>query len=231
MTSSRLHIPIRRPWDVIPYLGRGHEHWRVGYSAHALMHTWFAAAGLPARVKVVLASHPLWRDFELLDAFAERETNLGDPHKASQTDILAVGRVRDQLAILAVEGKVEESFGDFVAQWRQDKPSAAKDSRLLRISAMLGLEGDPNALRYQLLHRTAAALIEARKYNAAAALMLVHSFSRTRSGFEDYRRFASALGCADLAPERVVGPVDRNGLQLFLGWVSDELPVVADRAE
>jgi hypothetical protein len=43
---SQLHLPIRRPEDVIPYLGSP-GHWRDGRSAKLVAESWFAAKDRP----------------------------------------------------------------------------------------------------------------------------------------------------------------------------------------
>ncbi len=56
---SQLHLPMRRPEDVIPYLGSP-GHWRDGRSAKLVAESWFAAKdrpelyGLPEMVRVTL---------------------------------------------------------------------------------------------------------------------------------------------------------------------------------
>ena len=40
--------------------------------------------------------------------------------------------------------------------------------------------------KYQLLHRTASAIIEAERFNANHALMLVHSFSLANEWYGDF---------------------------------------------
>ncbi len=52
----------------------------------------------------------------------------------------------------------------------------------------------PGAIRYQLLHRAASAIIEAKRFGAPHAIMLVHSFSQTHEWFADYAAFAKLLG-------------------------------------
>jgi len=52
--------------------------------------------------------------------------------------------------------------------------------------------------------------------------MMVHSFDPDDAGFEDYARFAVAMGKHDAAPTRVVGPVmTRDGIAVYLGWTAD----------
>jgi len=83
---------------------------------------------------------------------------------------------------------------------------------------VLGLSGeiDPN-VRYQLLRRTASALIEAKRFNAPKAAMVVHSFSQASEWFEDYANFLKLFGVvADVGELVCVG--DRDGVELCLGW-------------
>jgi hypothetical protein len=122
------------------------------------------------------------------------------------------------LISVAVEGKVSEPFGPTVGEWLVNA-SAGKQRRLAYLRDLLGLPDPvPPNLRYQLLHRTASALIEARRFFAAHAVMLVHSFSQSDEWFADFREFAEALG-ASAVKERVVSVPRHAGPTLHLGWV------------
>jgi hypothetical protein len=48
-------------------------------------------------------------------------------------------------------------------------------------------------LRYQLFHRTAAAIFEAERYRARHAMMMVHSFSTSDASLNDFLRFAETM--------------------------------------
>lgn len=76
-------------------------------------------------------------------------------------------------------------------------------------------------MHYQLLHRTASALIEAQRFHAADAAMIVHSFSPDRRWQDAFFRFAALLGCDDAlgATEPLTMP---NGVRLILGWSSGD---------
>ncbi len=87
---------------------------------------------------------------------------------------------------------------------------------------LLGLlENLPGDLYYQLLHRTASAVIEAERFKTDVAAMIVHSFSPERMWFESYVQFLELLGLPDnsgeLASIRLPG-----GLPLYLGWASGD---------
>jgi hypothetical protein len=221
----RLHLPMLNPTDVIPHLGAEH-HYREGRSACLIAETWFAAQrearGLPTMIQHVLDQNPRFVDAELVDAFLERWIELGDGLKPSQADVLAVLRVPDALAVMAVEGKVDETFGPRVLGWLGSSPSKNKTARFARLCATLGLNpaaADP--LRYQLLHRTASAIYEAKRYHANTAVMMVHSFDPKDAGLSDFKAFASALGLPSADAARLVGPVLCDGIDLFLGWSAD----------
>ena len=75
----------------------------------------------------------------------------------------------------------------------------------------------PGALRYQLLHRAAAALIEAERFGCAGAAMIVHSFSPQHAWLSDFQAFAAALG-VKAAPELPAIVRPPGGRPLLLGW-------------
>ena len=83
----------------------------------------------------------------------------------------------------------------------------------------LHLENKPlNDIRYQLLHRTASAIIEAKRINAKYALMLVHSFSQEYEHFSDYERFL-ALFKLKAEKDCISNPVSIGKITLYFGWV------------
>jgi hypothetical protein len=223
--TPRLFLPMLKPEDVIPYLAKGEKHWRVGFSAHALATTWFAANGIPPAVHAVLQGHDRFRDAELVDGIFERKTCLQDDVRGeSQTDLLAILGIGHELAVAAVEGKVDESFGPLVSQWLTEEPD--KQHRMDKLVKTLEISNsDISTLRYQLFHRTAAAIYEAKRYRASVALLLVHSFSTKQSGWTDYAAFVRAMGFAD-EPERgkVLGPKHLSTVELYTAWVADTCP-------
>jgi hypothetical protein len=148
---SQLHLPMRRPEDVIPYLGSP-GHWRDGRSAKLVAESWFAAKdrpelyGLPEMVRVTLGRGPpdqvsRFAAAELVDAFLERSIELGDGSRPSQADLIAILRLPDEIAIMAVEGKVDESFGPLVSEWLHEAaPASKKPARLGRLAQTLGID-------------------------------------------------------------------------------------------
>jgi hypothetical protein len=101
---------------------------------------------------------------------------------------------------------------------KRSGPSAGKLKRLSYLCQMLELdESATDDLWYQLLHRTVSALIEAERFNAPHALMLVHSFSQMHERFEDYCAFADRMGVA-VEPNQIVSVGKRANVDLYLGW-------------
>jgi hypothetical protein len=222
MAVTRIAVPLRTPEDVIPHLGSP-THWKQGRSAKSLADAWFHANDFPARVRSVLEQDPALTGIELIDAWLERCTNLGDGRStASQTDLLAVAAIGPNLAVVAVEGKVTETFDKLVGEWLADG-SAGKRQRLNGLCDLLGLNPDGvGNLRYQFFHRTAAAILEAGRYRASNAILLVHSFCPNGTGVSDYIQFGSSLGFDRLALNQLSEPHEIGGIELRLGWVSDD---------
>ena len=216
----RLHIPLVRPEDVIPHLAKQELHWRPGYSAQELAVAWSMSKNdFPASVRSALETAPEYARAEMVDGFFEREVDLGSAGRNSQTDLMVVAGLDDTLGIIAVEGKVEESFADCVGDWNT---TPGKQRRLEGLCGTLGLDiASVGAIRYQLLHRTASAIYEAKRYRCRHALMLVHSFSPTHRWFEDFVAFSCALGI----PTRKIGQCSPatvcEGVSLRVAWVAD----------
>ncbi len=217
------HLPMFEPRDVIPHLGSP-SHWRDGYSAKAIAEAWFD--GLPRMVELTIqhrCSTDIFLNSELIDVFLERKISLGDGRQPSQADALAILGLADGLAIMAVEGKVREPFGKQVREWMAgSSPTSGKPARLTRLCETLGLQSkDVASLRYQLFHRTASAIYEAKRYRAKTAVMMVHSFDPHDAGLADFQAFASAMGFEGAQATRTVGPVRCEDVDLYLGWTTD----------
>ncbi len=160
------------------------------YSAQELAVAWWRSQNdFPPAVRAVLRTAPEYNTAELVDGFFEREVELGSSGRNSQTDLMVIAGLAEELAVIAVEGKVEESFAEPVGDWNT---TPGKQSRLERLCETLCLDAARvGGIRYQLLHRTASAVYEAKRYRCGKALMLVHSFSPTHRWFEDFAAFSA----------------------------------------
>lgn len=212
---------ITKPEDVIPYLARQGRHWKKGYSAYELAHSWVNAADIPVSVRSVLDTCSDYAGAVLVEGLFERAVDLRTQGSRSQTDLLAFVESAHGNAVIAVEGKVDEPFGALVSTWNDHTPG--KERRLEALCASLGLRvPDVGGIRYQLLHRTASAIYEAQRYRTTRAVMLVHSFSPTDASFRDFQAFAESMGTSVQTVNQVSGERECEGIRLRLAWVRDQ---------
>ncbi len=218
---DRIYVPTNNPEDWQELLAEPDKHWKIGYSAKSLAYSWQEADGFPSSIQKVFngSGIPTFHDIELLAAFPEYKVPLPGGVRASQNDVFVLARGDGELVSIMVEGKVSEPFGPTVDEWKQDK-SKGKDIRLAYLLKELGLEESTQIdnIRYQLLHRTVSAIIEARKFTAGNALMLVHSFSQDNKWFDDYARFVGLFGVS-AKPDSIVFVKNMGGIDLYCGWV------------
>ncbi len=217
-----IYIPTSSAEQWAQFLPEPSKHWRQGFSARTLAYSWQEAQGFPAEVYSVLRSIEPFKEVELLFAVPEHQVSLPGGSRPSQNDIWCLAKTRSNLVSIAVEGKVEEPFGPTLGEWLADS-SPGKSTRLAYLKEQLSLAVDPPGdVRYQLLHRTASAVIEAKRFLAPQAIMLVHSFSPNQQRFSDYASFVALLGAR---PEvnRLHSVGTRGGVDLYVGWVCGNL--------
>lgn len=217
---SRILIPSHGPVDWQRFLAKPEIQWRQGYSARTLAHCWEDAVGLPAEVEEIMESG--FGTPQLLFAVPEHKTPLPGGQRESQSDIFALVRHERGLATYAIEGKVEEAFGETVMDWSRS-PSKGRTERLAHLCTALGIGACPPDVRYQLLHRTVSALTEAQRFDASLAGMIVHSFSPERRWFEDFARFVDLMGGGAVAPGQAIIVETPSGIPLLLGWACGSL--------
>jgi hypothetical protein len=205
-------------WQVL--LADPKKHWKTGYSARTLAHCWEAVEGFPPEVERALhqTDEPSLSVITPLLAIPEFKVPLPGGVRPSQNNLFVLARGAKGPISIMVEGKVSESFGPRLDEWHADA-SEGKDQRFRFLLHTLGLLEEPTAsIRYQLLHRAASAVITGEQFRAAAAVMLIHSFSEQRFGWTDYRAFAKLFGV-----DAKEGVVQRLGVDstvpLFGVWV------------
>lgn len=231
-------VESRNAEDWKPLLKLPDLQWKTGYSAKALAYCWQEAGGsFPKSVQAALAasSAGLLNDAELVLAFPEHLVPLPPySRESSHNDIFVLARAESGYISMTVEGKVLEPFDSKVKDWIKGDKAGGKRTRLQYLLGQLGLSCEQvHETPYQLLHRTASAVIEASRLqedaalslDVAGALMLVHCFSSTISppadGFRQYHEFVSLFGLTAKIG-RIVGPVIVNGVPLHFGWVMGE---------
>jgi Domain of unknown function (DUF6946) len=216
-----LYVPMKTADQWKALLADPERHWKEGYSAHALATRWQQSPGFPPEIAELLASNERTSAAIPLLAIPEHQVPLRGGSKASQTDLWVLARTPRGLLSIAIEGKGSESFGPTVGEWR----SNATPGKVERWSALCRLlevtEVREPAIRYQLFHRTASALLEARRFCAIGAAVIVHSFSATRESFGDFQQFVALMGARLSRPDELVSVPPREGIELHFGWAQE----------
>jgi hypothetical protein len=217
---TKIYIPSAGPDSWQQFLAEPEKQWRTGYSARSLAYSWEEAGGFPAEIGQAIdaSDTPELKGINPLLVIPEHKVPLPGGVRESQNDAFVLASNGEGLISMTIEGKVEEPFGPTVTKWGPDS-SPGKRKRFNYLVDVLELKGeDLSQVYYQLVHRTASAVIEAQRFHANTAVMLVHSFSQSHTWFPEYSSFARCLG---VEPElnRVYGCGQRSGIDLYIGWV------------
>jgi hypothetical protein len=219
---AKIFVPAERAdvWQRL--LAEPEKHWKRGYSARTLAYCWHDGDGFPKSVKEVLENSDTFRDIELCLAIPEHQVPLPPYESApSQSDLWVLARCSTGLVSIAVEGKVAEPFGPTISEWIANVTPGKKE-RLDFLSALLDRDFSKHTgIRYQLLHRTGSAVLEARRYFARHAMLMVHSFSKTNQWFGDYEHFVGLFGVDGIC-NKVLNVGEVGGIQLHFVWVRGE---------
>lgn len=215
---TKIFTPSSGPGDWKALLADPEKQWVRGRSARTLAHSWEDSSGFPPEVSKVLEQATDFKGILPLLIFPEWKVPLPGGGRPSQNDAWVLAKCSAGLVSIAVEGKVEEPFDRTLVEWQKDA-SPGKKERLSYLAETLGLsEPIPGHIFYQLLHRTASAVIEADRFNASHAVMLVHTFSPSDQSFSEYRDFVGLFGVtATIGKLATVST--KGGMPLHLGWV------------
>jgi hypothetical protein len=206
-------------------LAEPQKQWVRKYSAFELAHAWTSNDTFPENVQSLLnnSEYESLHNLEIVLKIPEHKVELDTGKAPSQNDLFVLARTDTDLVTIVVEGKVKEPFGPKVEDWLIEA-SSGKHNRLNFLMKCLKLNELENvkSIRYQLLHRTASAIIEAEKYHAKHAIMLVQSFCQEYSSLEEYKAFLKLYNLQG-DKNQISGPIVINGVNLYLGWISDKL--------
>ena len=215
---TKIYIPSAGPDSWQQFLSDPEIHWKTGCSAKSLAYSWEEANGFPKEIRQVLADCEALRDTVPLLMIPELKVPLPGGGGKSQNDVFVLGSTPNGLVSICVEGKVEEEFDKLVSIWDPDS-TPGKRKRFDYLVGLLELEGeDLSDIYYQLLHRTASPIIEAQRFHATTAVMLVHSFSQAHKWFPEYCDFAGKLG-VDAQLNKIHFCGNRSGVDLYVGWI------------
>jgi hypothetical protein len=219
---SRIYIPSKKPEEWKQLLTDPEKHWKKGYSAYELAYRWQESNGLPEEIINALSNSGFQEltNLELLFCFPEHKVYFPPSRgRPSQNDLFVMARTQNsELVTIMVEGKVSETFGPTINDWLKDK-SPGKQERYEFIKSKLNVKTNINQeLRYQLFHRLLSLVLEMERYNSAAGIMLIHSFSNSNDWFDDYAKFISLFS---VTPN--IGNIYKiheiSGKPIYSGWV------------
>lgn len=214
----KILIPASCPDDWKQFLAEPEKQWKSGYSARSLAYCWQESGEMPAGVVAVLEQLPSIKNLKTIFAIPEHKVPLPGGGRASQNDVWVLADSEDGLLSIAVEGKVSEPFGQTVGEWFSNK-TAGKEKRLRYLCAELGLDYPPPAnIRYQLLHRSVSAIIEAKRFRTHKAAMVVHTFSKTDEWLENYQQFLSLFGLMSGVNQSTSTTIN-DSIELSFAWV------------
>ena len=240
--------PIRSTADWIDTVGK--KNYKQGsYSAYQVSQSWRNLNGrLPAPMSKIFESSkdPLFHNLKPEHIVAEKQIYLLDSLKnPSRTDIMSYcSNSMGETILLCVECKAKETFASRVSSWvaTPDEPPIRRQAllfhqkaelvprklnRLKSLNTVLGTNVMPDShLRYQLLHRTASAIIEGRNLSARAAVMVVQAFTASVENFFDFSDFCDTLGLSCPRKDTVLGPYFtpfNESTPLYLLYVQDSL--------
>lgn len=223
---KRVFIPSSGASDWRKFLADPDTQWRREKSAMELAVSWELAQrserGLPPEIAKAFDSQIALEGARLLVALPEHKVPLKGRGKPSQNDIWAFLRKGDNYISLTVEGKAGEPFASTLGEWLVDGREGKRDRLEYLCQILQSGSAPPPELRYQLFHRTASAVIEAKRFGAPFAVMIAQSFQEDPVSWSDYSAFCSLLGAS--AVRGLLVEACRTGDErLFLGWVDSKV--------
>ena len=182
-------------------------------------YAWENADGMPKEVASLFihADDPAIRDASLALAIPEYKVALAGGSRPSQNDVFAVLTSCGGLISVMVEGKAREGFDVRLGVWKKRTSPQGVKARLADIAENTGIATQiPDDIRYQLLHRTASAVIEAKRFHAPYAVMIVQSFvtDDTENHYSDFCAFVRLYG-KEATKGRLIELATSKGCKLF----------------
>jgi len=216
-----IYKPTQKADDWKQLLADPEKQWKTGFSARTLAHCWEEARGFPPSVTTALKKpNGPFTAVEPLLIFPEHQVPLPGGKAPSQCDIWILAKDDRDLVSIAVEGKVSETFGPTLKDWLVNAKAGKMERRSFLLSK-LELDDILESTPYQLLHRTVAAILEAERFEARHAVLLVHSFSKENPHFPEFEKFVDLFGLTAVMNETRTTQLS-SGLVLHFSWVWTE---------
>ena len=231
MKQKRILVPTRSVDDWRKLLAEPEKHWKPGYSAMSIAQVWEQAGGLPEEIAKLFieSSWDQFQGLELAFAIPEYQVSFEGGSRPSQTDIFVLLTNEIGLVAMTIEGKAREDFGPTLTEWRRKVSEKGYRTRLPHVTQNAGLkEPIPEDTRYQLLHRTASAVLEAKRFHARQAVMVIQSFVEpdSENHFSDYSQFIGLYG-KTATKGKLTFLTELEGIGLYSAWVYSKTPMDA----
>src|SRR5712672_1701213 len=229
---SRLCISTRGIGSWRDRLANPDRQWKREFSAFETAVSWELASknksGLPDPIGNLFRNSNYGEPL-LMFAVAEHKVDLPGGNAASQSDVWAVVRTSSGMLSLTVEAKANETFGDEILEsWLvAGKTKDSIDNRTRRFDYVplhLPISESFLPVRYQLLHRCAASVIEAKRLGFLHAAFVVQAFNAPAKSFDDYSVFCRALNVPVKRESMLTTAV--NDISLSIGWT--DCPLATD---
>lgn len=221
-------------------LAKPDSQWRRGYSAFETAVSWEKAScrpvGLPEPISELFRGSPFGEPTLVL-AIPEHKVPLVGGLADSQCDVWALLSTASGGVSLSVEAKANEPFGERnepLEHWlvagnsvRSEKNRSARWECIKGSFPAADCDGY-DKVPYQLLHRCAAAVIEAKRFRVPNAAFVVQAFKSPAESFEVYSRFCRAVNLKAESGQMHVTSVGE--IRLGIGWADCPFATDADVA-
>ena len=179
--------------------------WKRRFSALETAVSWERASrtssGLPEPI-LKLFRNSIYCEPVLMFAIAEHKVPLAGGPADSQCDVWAFLNTKAGTVSLSIEAKAQESFGksnQTLEQWldagKSERARTNRQERWNDIKKHLPniVEGGYSQVAYQLLHRCAAAVIEAKRFRLENAAFVVQAFQSPAKSFDAFSQMCRAM--------------------------------------
>jgi len=233
---SRLHTATRGLCNWRERLASPDRQWKRGFSAFETAVSWELAStnksGLPAPIDKLFRENN-YDEPILIFAVAEHKVDLPGGTAASQSDVWAVVKTTAGMLSLTVEAKASEAFGDEILErWlvagKTEESISNRNKRWEYIRSHLPKSDFLPQVRYQMLHRCAASVMEAKQFGFMKAVFVVQAFNTPANSFQDYAVFCQALQVPAARGRMATTSVE--GISLSIGWADCPLATDAEVA-
>jgi len=225
---NRLCVETRGLCNWRERLAKPDSQWKRGYSALETAVSWEIAgrqpAGLPEPIADLFRGSILG-EATLLLAIAEHKVPLVGGLADSQCDVWALLNTASGDISLSIEAKANESFGqgneslkDWLLAGESERSRRNRKNRWEHVSAHLprAAQDAYSLVPYQLLHRCAAAVIEAKRFRLPNAALVVQAFGAPDESFEAFGRLCHAMSVDARRGQMQMTTVD--AIRLGVGW-------------